>query len=91
MLFRSYAEKQVKLQQEKVNSLKGQVDKKTHQVGMWDVALKSIEEQKQATVYELNVLKFEHKREATELKRMETHLNMLKNQHKSVFVTGSKK
>ena len=58
---------------------------------MWDEALKSIEEQKKATIYELNVLKYERSRESLELKRMETHLNMLKNQHRYVSGKGGKK
>lgn len=79
-----YAEKQVEYQRERVKSLQFRVDKKQQQVGMWEIALKGIEEQKKKTECELDVLRYEHNRERLELTRMETHFKMLKNQHKSV-------
>lgn len=86
-----YAQKQVDLQAEKVKNLQAIVDKKTSQLDAWEVAIKSIKEQKQYCYEQLNMLKSDYKQELGELHRMEKHLkalrsqsNMLRNQHQSV-------
>lgn len=86
-----YAQKQVDLQSERVKNLHVRVEKKSSNVDAWNVAIKSIKEQKSICVKELNDLKTRYKQELGELHRMERHLkslrsqsNMLRNQHKSV-------
>ena len=86
-----YAQKQVTMQKECVENLQRRVDKKTGQLASWDVAIKSIKEQRKYCKDQLDMLKTEYKTQLKDLQKMESHLkdlqtqkNMLRNQRKSV-------